>query len=161
EQTRNTDRVLDPAVANQRRDVPDRNQLDGQLLAWIGSGFGDSAGVADEDCRDSHGDERRVRPEDSEPLGGIPGISGLLQKLPSSGGARISPQLEKSSRRLQAVPPCCGTELADHHELVLRGQGDDLNAIGYVSDEEVVGLAASSRAEPLAPQPEEPGLNQT
>ena len=47
-------------------------------------------------------------------------------------------------------------KLSDHHDLVFGRHGDDVDAVGQVSDIEVMRLSALARSKPLATQPEQP-----
>ena len=93
-------------------------------------------------------------------LGGIAGVAGLFEQLAGPGGARVLAGIEQAPGRLQTVAPRAGPELADHHDLLIAGQGDGMNPVGQVGDVEIMGLAALSRLEPFATQAKQPVLHQ-
>ena len=160
EEAGDADRVIDPAVPDHRRDLTDRGQLDGDLLAGVEVGLRDPSGVADDDRVDVHAQQRRIGPEGAEAFRRIARIAGLFQELARAGEAGVLPGFREPARRLQAVPPRTGAELPHQDDFLFGGHGDDVHPIGQMRHEEIVSLAAPSRPEPLATESEEPGLGQ-
>ena len=88
--------------------------------------------------------------------GRIAGVAGLFEQLASAGGARIFAGSSRPPGVSRLSRPRPGTELADHHHLLIGRHGHDMNAVGQMGDVEVMDLAALARPEPLAPQAKQP-----
>src|ERR1700687_3390184 len=56
-------------------------------------------------------------------------IAGLLFQLPFRGVDRFFSGLHHSARYFQGVGPDAGAELADEHDLTLRGDGDNVDPL--------------------------------
>ena len=51
-------------------------------------------------------------------------------------------------------------KLPDHHDLVFGRHGHDVDAVGQVSDKEIMRLSALARSKPLATQAKQPVIDE-